>query len=208
MTNPTPTPQLRKPLVEDYPVEHWRRRPSTTKVDIIVVHSMGETVRWWDSQIGQWREASAEEFLRYSDEWVGNPYSAHVLARPDGEMVRLVNDDVVSYHAGTSEWDGRRYLNNSSMGIEVLLQGTWEIETFNRAMREGGIEFTAAQYESVAWQVWQWEEKFNIIGDRVLRHSQVAGDDVRGVGKGKVDPGTAWDMARMHALVEDWRVSS
>lgn len=203
---------LRKPFVEDYPVEHWRRRPEGAHVDIIVIHSMGETIRWWDSQEGgQEREAPAEEFLRYSDEWIGAPYSAHRLCRPDGELIRLVNDDVVSYHAGKSAWEDRRTmnirknLNNTSMGIEVLLPGTWEIETFNRAMREGGIAFTDQQYKSVAWQVLQWEQKFDVIGDRVLRHSQVAGDDVRGVGRGKVDPGNSWDMAKMHDLVERWR---
>lgn len=211
MTNPTSSPTLKEPFIDDYPVEHWRRRPVGVRVDIIVVHSMGERIRWWDSQAGVEREASAEEFLRYSDEWIGNPYSAHRLCRPDGELIRLVNDDVVSYHAGKSAWEDeetlivRKNLNNSSMGIEVLLPGTWEIETFNRAMREGGIAFTDQQYESVAWQVFQWEEKFDVIGDRVLRHSQVAGDDVRGIGRGKLDPGNSWDMARMHDLVEDWR---
>lgn len=196
---------LRKPFVEDYPVEHWRRRPESARVDTIVIHSMGERILWWDSQAGVEREASAEEFLRYSDEWIGNPYSAHRLCRPGGRLIRLVNDDVVSYHAGRSAWDGRKNLNNTSMGIEVLLPGTWDIETFNRAMREGGIGFTDQQYKSVAWQVLQWEQKFDMIGDRVLRHSQVAGDDVRGVGRGKVDPGTSWDMAKMHDLVERWR---
>ena len=36
-------------------------------------------------------------------------------------------------------------------------------------------------------------KKFNIPASRVVRHSDVSGDHVRGKGKGKTDPGSAFD---------------
>jgi len=37
-------------------------------------------------------------------------------------------------------------------------------------------------------------DKYNIPVNRVVRHSDVSGDDVRGKGKGKTDPGSAFDF--------------
>jgi len=196
---------MKTPTVEHFPVEHWRRRPTSQQLQFIVIHAMGENIKWWDSHVGKERIESAREFLRRSDVWVGNPYSAHVLCEPDGELVRLVDDDVVSFHAGHSRWRGIERLNNISLGMELLLPGTWDIATFNTAMREGGIGFTQAQYEAAAWQVLRWEAEHGISGDNVLRHSQISGDDVRGHGRGKLDPGVSFDMEKLHATVEEWR---
>lgn len=45
-------------------------------------------------------------------------------------------------------------------------------------------------------------DKFNIPTNRVVRHSDVSGDHVRGKGKGKTDPGPAFDWDKFQkALV-------
>jgi len=45
-------------------------------------------------------------------------------------------------------------------------------------------------------------DKYDFDASRVVRHSDVSGDDVRGVGKGKTDPGSAFDWDRFQiALV-------
>ena len=36
-------------------------------------------------------------------------------------------------------------------------------------------------------------DKYNIPVSKVVRHSDVSGDHVRGKGKGKTDPGSAFD---------------
>jgi N-acetyl-anhydromuramyl-L-alanine amidase AmpD len=38
-----------------------------------------------------------------------------------------------------------------------------------------------------------WIKLYNIPLDNVVRHSDCSGDHVRGKGKGKVDPGSAFD---------------
>ena len=41
-----------------------------------------------------------------------------------------------------------------------------------------------------------WMKEYNIPANAVVRHSDVSGDDVRGKGKGKTDPGSAFDWDR------------
>jgi N-acetyl-anhydromuramyl-L-alanine amidase AmpD len=38
--------------------------------------------------------------------------------------------------------------------------------------------------------------EYDIPADNVVRHSDCSGDDVRGKGKGKTDPGSAFDWER------------
>jgi N-acetylmuramoyl-L-alanine amidase len=45
--------------------------------------------------------------------------SAHVVIGRDGITSQLVPFDTVAYHAGKSEWDGTKYLNKYSIGIEI-----------------------------------------------------------------------------------------
>ena len=39
-------------------------------------------------------------------------------------------------------------------------------------------------------------KQYNIPATAVVRHSDVSGDDVRGKGKGKTDPGSAFDWKK------------
>jgi len=44
-------------------------------------------------------------------------------------------------------------------------------------------------------------KQYDIPADAVVRHSDVSGDDVRGAGKGKTDPGSAFDWAAFQAAL-------
>jgi len=46
-----------------------------------------------------------------------------------------------------------------------------------------------------------WIDKYKIPVDAVVRHSDVSGDDVRGEGKGKTDPGSAFDWEAFKAAL-------
>ena len=49
--------------------------------------------------------------------------SSHYLIKNNGEIVILVPDAYVAWHAGKSSWKNFRSLNNSSIGIEISNQG-------------------------------------------------------------------------------------
>ena len=115
----------------------------------------------------------------------------------------IVDDTQVAYHAGVSRFGDLTHLNAMFLGVEVLLSGTWEYAAFKAAMRSGQPGYTDAQYGATAELVRGWMGAYMISEDRVLGHQDVAGDDVRGEGKGKVDPGAAWDWPRFRHLLSD-----
>ncbi len=49
--------------------------------------------------------------------------SAHLVVAEDGKVTQMVPFNKVAYHAGTSEYDGRKSFNNFSIGIEISNPG-------------------------------------------------------------------------------------
>lgn len=49
--------------------------------------------------------------------------SAHIVIGRKGEICQLVPFDTIAWHAGKSEWEGEKNLNNSSIGIELCNSG-------------------------------------------------------------------------------------
>jgi N-acetylmuramoyl-L-alanine amidase len=65
--------------------------------------------------------------------WLCNPASrasAHLVIGRDGTITQLVPFDRVSWHAGVSQWDGIKGLNQHSIGIEL--------DNAGRLTRQGG----------------------------------------------------------------------
>ena len=49
--------------------------------------------------------------------------SSHYLIKRDGEIILLVPDLYIAWHAGFSSWKKKRFLNTSSIGIELTNPG-------------------------------------------------------------------------------------
>ena len=49
--------------------------------------------------------------------------SAHLVIGPDGSVIQLVPFDRIAWHAGESNWEGKRWLNRFSIGIEMVNDG-------------------------------------------------------------------------------------
>lgn len=188
-----PPPVVQAPL----PYHEDRTQP----VNGIVVHCMGEYVRLTLTEGGRF---AAWDFLERSAGLAGGKLSAHCLVSPGGTVLRCVADDQVAYHAGLSRWQGRDSLNGWCLGIEMLVAGDWEYSVFRRALLAGSAEYTGACLESTAWQVATWVKQYGVSLDNVVRHSDVAGDDVRGAGKGKRDPGAGLNWLGFKDLVSAW----
>ena len=61
-----------------------------------------------------------------SIEWLCNPKakaSAHVVVDRDGTITQLAPLNVATWHAGKSEWKGRRFCNAFTIGIEIVNPG-------------------------------------------------------------------------------------
>ena len=136
--------------------------------DTIIVHSMGEYVLQDDRKT----YLHAPDFLDKSG------LSAHALVSPDGTIYRCRNDDEGAYHA--------RGFNSNSLGIEVLVKGRHDYDSFMSAIRKQYVsEF---QYQAVLEQCLEWVHSFDI--SRIVRHSDVS------PGR-KYDPGSGFPWARL-----------
>lgn len=179
-----------QPNITEHPVawSHRRRRP----VEGALIHAMGEFI-----VVPGKGTFPAADFLERSPELVGSSYSAHRLLAPDGDIIHCVPDTRLAFHAGDSRLGEMIGLNRTFLGLEWLVEGEWHITAFNEGMRKGTIHYSEEQYKSGGWQYASWMRAYDIPRHRIVTHQQVAGDDVRGVGFGKLDPGLGFNHGRL-----------
>lgn len=168
------------------------RKQRVVKPVCLVVHAMGEYIRSPHDVVPAW------DWLEQSG------LSVHALVFPNGNILRAAHDEDEAYHAGKSRivlgektWNG---LNSMSLGAEFLVAGEQNYESLLTAMKDPRT-YTDAQYTAGAALYAGWCTAFSLPVERIVRHSDIAGDDVRGPLNGKADPGFGWDMPRFHDLV-------
>jgi N-acetyl-anhydromuramyl-L-alanine amidase AmpD len=154
---------------------------------------MGEFI--WIQSKGQY--IPAWDFLDESPQVTGVALSAHRLICPDGEVIRCVPDDHRANHAGHSKFGALENLNRTFLGAEFLLPGDWTYGEFIIEMGRGNVGFTDEQYEAGGELYAQWMKDHDFDRPRVVTHAQVAGDDVRGEGRGKRDPGVGFNQGKL-----------
>lgn len=164
----------------------------TVKPICLVVHAMGEHIKADGDIIPAW------DWLEKSE------LSVHALIYPNGQVLRGVADGDVAYHAGVSRlmlgdktWTG---LNAMSLGAEFLLAGDHDYTSLLHGMAQP-TAYTEEQYQAGALLYAGWCKEFSLPAERIVGHADVSGDDVRGAGNGKRDPGAGFDMARFRNLV-------
>ena len=150
--------------------------------------------------------------------------SAHfVIARDIGEskqfpgglaqMVRLADR---AWHAGKSEWQGQKWCNNYSIGLEFVNLGylkktdnrfvTWNNKPYPDEYPEPiyaenryWMPFSEFQYHSGAWLCVKAMHRFkDITQDRIVDHSSVSPDR-------KLDPGPAFDHNLFMSLINHYK---
>lgn len=169
--------------VRRVPSPHFGARPEGAVIDLLVIHNIslppGEFGGPWVEQLfcGQLDPMAHPYFAAVA----GNPVSAHLFIRRDGETVQFVDLWQRAWHAGRSCWQGRLECNDYGIGIE--LEGTDD------------TPFTAAQYRCLARLTGQILRRFPAITpERIVGHSDVA------PGR-KTDPGPAFDWTRYRRLL-------
>jgi N-acetylmuramoyl-L-alanine amidase len=106
--------------------------------------------------------------------------SAHYLIEEDGAVWRLVPEDRRAWHVGVSFWAGRRDLNGTSIGIELVNPGH---DNGYRAFPDRQM----AALEALAREILT---RHPIPARHVLGHSDVAP-------RRKTDPGELFDWPRL-----------
>ena len=90
--------------------------------------------------------------------------SCHYLIKNNGEVVKIVPDLYVAWHAGISSWKKDTLINSSSIGIEIS----------NPGHEHGYKSFTKKQIKTVISLSKKLMKKFKIKKENVLGHSDIA----------------------------------
>jgi|TARA_B100000780_G_scaffold253490_1_gene201106 N-acetylmuramoyl-L-alanine amidase len=123
------------------------RKP--TMVSFIIIHYTGM----------QSKRASVERLT--------NPkykVSCHYLICRKGEIIQMVSDKKIAWHAGKSKWKHYNNLNKNSIGIELV----------NKGHKIKYEKFTKLQINSLKKLCNQLKKKFKIKDSSILGHSDIA----------------------------------
>jgi len=107
--------------------------------------------------------------------------SSHYLVFEDGRVVQLVPETARAWHAGKSFWKGETDLNSVSIGMEIV----------NPGHAFGYPDFPDEQIRSVIELCRHCVEKWAIVPERVLAHSDIAPQR-------KADPGEKFPWSSLY----------
>lgn len=111
--------------------------------------------------------------------------SSHYLISTQPTIFRLVEEDRRAWHAGDSSWQGRTWLNGSSIGIEIVHPGYTD-----SAAGRVWHPWPAEQIDALIPLLRDILERHQLSPDRVLGHSDIAPQR-------KVDPGPLFPWHRL-----------
>mgnify|MGYP001202958081 CR=1 FL=1 len=111
--------------------------------------------------------------------------SCHYIINRKGQIIRMVNDQNIAWHAGKSKWKKFSNLNDVSLGIELV----------NKGHRLGYQNFSNKQITSLIKLCKNLKKKYLIKTENFLGHSDIA--PLR-----KNDPGEKfpWEKLSKHNL--------
>ncbi len=112
--------------------------------------------------------------------------SSHYLLGEDGYVWQLVDDNARAWHAGESQWQGRTYLNASSIGIELVHLGYTDRADGSRQWHP----YDPRQITALKTLLAELLKRHQLGPERVLGHSDIA------PGR-KVDPGPLFPWAEL-----------
>ena len=142
-----------------YPIKRSKK-----KIKFIIFHYTGMK-----------RESNAiKKFIKIQSE-----VSSHYFIRKNGEIILMVPELYIAWHAGVSSWRNYNSLNINSIGIEIS----------NPGHKFGYVNFTKKQIKSLIKLSKFLIYKYKIKKNNILGHSDIAPDR-------KLDPGEKfpWEL--------------
>ncbi len=150
----------------DWPTPNQDERPEPAdEINVLVLHYTGMT--------------SAGEALERMRDPVFK-VSAHWCIDEDGQLYRLVPEELRAWHAGLSYWRQRHLVNDVSIGIELV----------NPGHEFGYRPFPGAQMNTLIALSKEILARYDIPPANVVGHSDIAPHR-------KQDPGELFDWARL-----------
>ena len=125
-----------------------KKRPSK-QIKFIIFHYTG-------------MKSESDTLKRLTD--IQSEVSCHYLIKNNGEIVKIVPDLYIAWHAGKSTWKNYKSLNQSSIGIEII----------NPGHEHGYKKFTKKQISSLLKLSKFLIKKYKINSKNILGHSDIA----------------------------------
>lgn len=149
--------------------DSMKSRGQSGRIDVIVLHYTAST------------KPSALMTLTNRD------VSAHYVVTDDKPPVvyRLVDEDKSAWHAGESSWYGRTFLNQRSIGIEIVHPG-WT----RNSNGDKGMPYSDMQIAAVIAITQDIAKRNSIAPENIVGHSDIA--PLR-----KVDPGPSFPWKKL-----------
>lgn len=149
--------------------DSMKSRGQSGRIDIIVLHYTAST------------KPSALMTLTNRD------VSAHYVVTDDKPPIvyRLVNEDKSAWHAGESSWYGKTFLNQRSIGIEIVHPG-WT----KNSNGDKGMPYSDTQIAAVIELTRDIAKRNNISPENIVGHSDIA--PMR-----KIDPGPSFPWKKL-----------
>lgn len=157
-------------IISNYSPNFSEKNRSLRDIKFVIIHYTG-------------MQSEIESIKRLKDKTY--KVSCHYLINRKGEIIRMVEDKDIAWHAGKSKWKRFVNLNKFSLGIELV----------NKGHKLGYQSFTKPQIRSVINLCKLLKKKYNIKQENFLGHSDVA--PLR-----KVDPGEKfpWEKLSKHKI--------
>ena len=90
--------------------------------------------------------------------------SCHYFIKSNGEIIKMVPDQYIAWHAGISSWKKDKFLNLNSIGIEISNPGhAFKYQKFNRKQISSIINLSK-----------NLKKKYKIKKENILGHSDIA----------------------------------
>jgi len=142
-----------------------KTKRSNNSIKLIVIHYTG-------------MQSERESLLRLTSKKA--KVSSHFLISRTGKIYRLVNDNLIAWHAGKSRWGNLKNLNKYSIGIELV----------NKGHKFGYTNFQRKQISILMQLCKQLIKKYKIKKNNIVGHSDIAPTR-------KIDPGEKFPWKKL-----------
>lgn len=166
---------------------HFNARPDKEDISLLVIHYISLPPEEFGGDF-------IDLFFSGNLDPTAHPYfeeikdlrvSAHCLINREGRVTQYVNFEDMAWHAGLSNFEGRKRCNEFSIGIE--LEGS------------NNQPFTDMQYRTLVALTQSLMRHYpKITPTRIVGHNHIAPER-------KIDPGQYFDWTHYHALLKQDR---
>ena len=142
-----------------------KEKRTKTSIKFIIIHYTG-------------MQSERESLFRLCDKKY--KVSSHYFIKDNGEVIKLVKDYNIAWHAGKSYWKNYKNLNKNSIGIELT----------NKGHKFGYTNFKKKQLSSLIKICQILIKKYKIKKENVIGHSDIAPSR-------KIDPGEKFPWKKL-----------